>query len=591
MRKTTEKMGSEPYIRVQLLGPFRVWIAGEEFLKWRSERARALFAYLLLKSDQDVPRTLLSDLIWFDDPPEGKRAWKPENRRKNLSRELCEFRKLFQKSSSEGILFLTRHGSVRLVSHRITTDYGDFRQLYSQSQAAGKREEVIAALKTALGFARERGALLSDIGDAWALDERRAFEQEVEALDQRLLALEGDTPPNETASERLALEARRNRHRQLERLRDAWDRLHSPDQVQLFHELDDERFGLLYLAEWETRQNAIPRILTDVTVRIIWQRTGLHRYVIEILRHNLEARNCVPEIPRPYVQSVIGSIAVESGQCRLALRYLKRALKEFKRRNDIGCIAGTLAQLTTAANYLGNYDEALEHAEEALLIYRELDDLRIVSMNLEAQARIQRSKGDLPKAIARMKEAMLYARQADDRLLVVREGKELADALWHIGQRDAAYRQIEELEREMDPQFYISICHVLMVKAGWKAEEGEFSETVALLRKSLEACAAGALWLEYTVCLRHLFECWLGYKASLSPETPDLLARLVGAESAQRQKHQQSLPEPHPSMLNEVRARLREALGREAYRVSVRAGQSLSLDEILSLMQVLSDAC
>lgn len=73
--------GGSPSIVVSLLGPFAMTIDGQPVTSFRSNKARALLAYLLLASHQAAPRSDLIALLWSDYTAESAQA----NLRQTLS--------------------------------------------------------------------------------------------------------------------------------------------------------------------------------------------------------------------------------------------------------------------------------------------------------------------------------------------------------------------------------------------------------------------------------------------------------------------------------------------------------------------------
>ena len=52
-------------IKLSLFGAFRVSLNGESIVGFRSQRARALLAYLALADNQEIPRVQLAELLWY----------------------------------------------------------------------------------------------------------------------------------------------------------------------------------------------------------------------------------------------------------------------------------------------------------------------------------------------------------------------------------------------------------------------------------------------------------------------------------------------------------------------------------------------
>lgn len=72
LRKKTPVKKEQPSSKLQIrcFGRFRMGWDGQEPIKWRIEKARELFAYLLQNQNREIPRDELLDKLWPEDAPE-----------------------------------------------------------------------------------------------------------------------------------------------------------------------------------------------------------------------------------------------------------------------------------------------------------------------------------------------------------------------------------------------------------------------------------------------------------------------------------------------------------------------------------------
>lgn len=55
-----------PHLLLELLGPFQATLDGQPATSWRSNKIRALLAFLAVESDRPHPREALAGLLWPD---------------------------------------------------------------------------------------------------------------------------------------------------------------------------------------------------------------------------------------------------------------------------------------------------------------------------------------------------------------------------------------------------------------------------------------------------------------------------------------------------------------------------------------------
>ena len=57
-----------PHLSLALLGPFQTTVDGQPVTGWKSNKIKALLAYLAVEADQPHPRGILAGLLWPDYP-------------------------------------------------------------------------------------------------------------------------------------------------------------------------------------------------------------------------------------------------------------------------------------------------------------------------------------------------------------------------------------------------------------------------------------------------------------------------------------------------------------------------------------------
>src|SRR5512137_3036106 len=83
---------------VRLLGGYRVELDGEAVYDFRTDKARALLAYLVVEADRPHRRETLAGLLWPDRPDKAARA--------NLRQALCFLRQALRDVDHEPPVFV-----------------------------------------------------------------------------------------------------------------------------------------------------------------------------------------------------------------------------------------------------------------------------------------------------------------------------------------------------------------------------------------------------------------------------------------------------------------------------------------------------
>ncbi len=207
-------------LRLKYLGEFRASFEGESQLKFETEKARTLLAYLALRSREPVRRDALAAIFWPDRPDSAAKA--------NLRKAFYRLKKSLGPHADQ--LFEKTSPVVKLNSAEISTDIDQYRML--SDQVDRHSHETLYACETcieALAEATElyEGELLSDLvsADSTALLEWLHIEREklyqrqlhnLHILTEAYLKRKAYAEARRTATQQLALEPwRESAHGQL----------------------------------------------------------------------------------------------------------------------------------------------------------------------------------------------------------------------------------------------------------------------------------------------------------------------------------------------------------------------------------------
>ncbi len=570
-----------PTHRAQLFGGLRVWIPREgqtedEVTGWRSERTRALLAYLLLHTDRNLPREEILEAVW------GECGSGEGSRRGYLNLALHDIRHRMNWDKQSGSPLYSDRKILRLDGACIPSDYSRFRQLVRRADRESPADAVQRWRDEIEPLVR-LGAPLPEFFDEWARDAQDAVAADCSRLTQRALEQAG----NAQGSVRSVLDtAALDADAFAEFVRDTYPLLFGTEQAEWFRKLQEQDLRSLYIAEWETRQDAAPRILVHRSVRAVWGASRLGEVVLAMLRKNLEVRGCVTETCRPYAHWIAGSLAIQFGEYRLAKRYLNLALKEFKRRNDRHNIVNVLANLGNLADKEGDRVTHLRIAEELAPLHIEQGEFGVASQSLGAQAVALREMGCPARALQLLDRALELAHEVGDVHLQVHHRLETCVTLWRVGRRDAALRMIRQVQQFVGRFEIPSERHAVGKEHGQMlAEIGDLPGSVAVSVWTLEGILHSGRYPIITECLRWTLRHWNHCPVAQARPVLDTFARIVGAEAALRDRHNLPLLPSERTCFPAACAALRTQLTPRLYRAAVLAGRRLSEAEVLALLR------
>lgn len=170
---------------IHLFGPLEVMLDDKAVTGFRSNKARALVAYLALEANRPIARTQLSTLLWGDYPD--------EQARKSLRNVLANLRQLLTPAGATESRHLTiDRQTVQLTvdNSSCTVDVARFDGCIQNAHTAPSQDDSQALLSEAIALYRDE--LLADLSDVDSaeFEEWRLFQQEsrhrqlMEALQQ-----------------------------------------------------------------------------------------------------------------------------------------------------------------------------------------------------------------------------------------------------------------------------------------------------------------------------------------------------------------------------------------------------------------------
>jgi DNA-binding SARP family transcriptional activator len=179
------------HLSLSLLGPFQVTLDGEPVTGFKSNKVRALLAYLAVEADRPHPREVLAGLLWPD--------WPDRDALSNLRYALSDLRRVIgDRTAQPPFLLITRDALQFNTASDHWLDVNDFRLRISDSGSPGGEpgsgQSEIANLES--GIALYRGGFLEgfSVGDSptfeeWALFTRERLARQMSSALHHLAAI------------------------------------------------------------------------------------------------------------------------------------------------------------------------------------------------------------------------------------------------------------------------------------------------------------------------------------------------------------------------------------------------------------------
>ncbi len=169
-----------PRFSLQLFGRLNLTLDGAPYTAFRSDKARALLAYLAVETDRPHRRETLAGLLWPD--------YSEASARQSLSQALVSLNRASHATAPDPPLLTLNHAEVQFNSAACSTDVGTFQGLILQASRHGHAPgelcpDCAALLEQALGA--YRGDLLAGLGvrdspefDDWLLVARERLRRQ-----------------------------------------------------------------------------------------------------------------------------------------------------------------------------------------------------------------------------------------------------------------------------------------------------------------------------------------------------------------------------------------------------------------------------
>jgi predicted ATPase/class 3 adenylate cyclase len=274
----------------------------------------------------------------------------------------------------------------------------------------------------------------------------------------------------------------------------------------------------------------------------------------------------------------LSRLAFAEGDYQNALTWLDESLERFR---EVGNSRLTTTDLQNKAAILwakGDYDLADKWIGEALLICQERGDSYQSSLTLLRRGDISLSCGDLEIAGQSYTEALHLAQETGNRRM-------LGATLAALGKIDAlAGRSAQAEERYLSALATVRENHfpplvslIQMQQGKLALSRGDLEQADRLLHESLQGTLAMNDWNQAAYRLEAL--------ATLGVRRKEfsLAARLLGAANAHFRLVENTLPQPEREQRSQDLALLRQELGEEQFSACWQAGETLSIEQILSI--------
>ncbi|HEY3997835.1 MAG TPA: BTAD domain-containing putative transcriptional regulator, partial [Candidatus Xenobia bacterium] len=175
---------NNPLLTIYAFGKFRIFCQGEEVddTRWRTRKAKYLFAYLAYNSEQDVLDEKIIEIFW----PEQE----ADKARQNFYSALSHIRRAFEPylSTGEKVIEARKHFYRINPKLAFTVDVGQFDRLWesaNQLQKKGNTDEAVTTFERAETL--YQGSFLDGCYDDWAIAVRDEYERRYQSILSMLL--------------------------------------------------------------------------------------------------------------------------------------------------------------------------------------------------------------------------------------------------------------------------------------------------------------------------------------------------------------------------------------------------------------------
>ncbi|MDQ3161631.1 MAG: winged helix-turn-helix domain-containing protein [Actinomycetota bacterium] len=352
--------------------------------------------------------------------------------------------------------------------------------------------------------------------------------------------------------------------------------LRGPQQLTWVERLDAELANIRAALTWATESGEVEsgqRI--GAGLWRFWQMRGL----LDEGRERLERLLAVgsgSRAARASVEWTVATIAIVQGDHDAVRRFLEASLPVHRKLGDDRRVASSLAVLCASAVATGDADKALALAEEGLAVARRSGDPSMEAMLLFNVGMAHGWRRELEEAESAIEESVRKARQGGNVTSVanwLRALGSISVARCDWEQARAHFEESLDLGRELGQPWCIS--HSLSNLALVAQETRDYDTARRLLAESIAIEQEGGERLGLAANLE------VYGRLAAAQDHPVRAAHLYGCASVLRESVgvdacELGWPDPEPHV-----ARLRDALGAEAFAEAWEEGRSLTLDESL----------
>ena len=352
--------------------------------------------------------------------------------------------------------------------------------------------------------------------------------------------------------------------------------LRGPKQRVWLERLEAELANIRAALSWAT-ESGDPEVGLQIGAWL-WRFWHMRGYLMEG-RERLEgllAAGSGSSAARAKVKAAIASIAIVQGDHEEARRLLEASLPVLRTLGDDRQVATSLSVLAGSAVATGDPDRALAHAEEGLAIARRSGDRSTEAMLLFNVGLARAWRGELEEAERTIEESVRGARRAGNVTSVGNWLRALGSISLARGDYEEALPQFEQslaVGRELDQPWCIghSLSNLALVAQEMDDHDTArrlLAESVSIEREAAERLGLAA---NLEVCARLADAEGLPARAARLYACASVLRESVGVDPCEP-----GWPDPEPHI-----ARIRDALGAEAFAEAWEEGRTLTLDESL----------
>ncbi len=352
-----------------------------------------------------------------------------------------------------------------------------------------------------------------------------------------------------------------------------------PDQGTWLDRLEAEHGNFRDAIEWLLAQGKSETVLLlGWLLWLFWARRGHLREGGKWLERGINASGDVAPKPRARALVDLGNISLDLHEYERARTFYEQSLPILRDLGERRDLAVVMSGLGRVAELRGELADARMRYEECLVIFRELQDDMAVAFTLDELGDIAAAEEDYPQARAFHEEALAIVQPLGDPANIGHTIRRLGLIACLEGDHPTARRHLEQCESLFDAgQDKGGMAATLHTQGVVAMREGAIDEASARFVNSLRLSVENDDALGIVQCLEGLAEV-----ASVRGQFNDA-AQLLGAVATGRRRLGAPRLARDEAHLIGVDDHTRTELGDEKYQIAKTAGESLNLDEAISL--------